>query len=164
MSETEQGLQKSLDNFSNYCDNWQLSVNVKKTKTMVIQNNPPKLNKNINFKYKGQKLENAHEYKYLGCVVTNNGKLHKCSMDLANKAKKALFSINTYASDFGNIPVNAACNLFNILIKPILTYNSEIHFMDSYLKYYNSQIRAKRTIKILTIYLLWIKHLWKRCS
>ena len=124
LSQTEFGLQNSLDNLSEYCDNWQLCVNIKKTKTMVIQNNPPKLINNILLKYKGPTLEKVTEYKYLGSIITN--KLHKCSIDLANKAKKVLFTMNSYASDLGNIPIKVACNLFNVLVKPILTYNSEI--------------------------------------
>jgi hypothetical protein len=32
LSETKEGLQHSLNNLSNYCDNWQLDINVNKTK------------------------------------------------------------------------------------------------------------------------------------
>ena len=41
LSETKKGLQHSLNNLSNYCDNWQLDINVNKTKSMII---PPKQN------------------------------------------------------------------------------------------------------------------------
>jgi hypothetical protein len=33
LSETKKGLQHSLNNLSNYCDNWQLAINVNKTKS-----------------------------------------------------------------------------------------------------------------------------------
>jgi hypothetical protein len=36
LSETKEGLQHSLNNLSNYCDNWQLDINVNKTKSMII--------------------------------------------------------------------------------------------------------------------------------
>ena len=151
---------------------------MKKTKAMILQNNPPKLNKNFNLIYKGHILENVREYKYLGCVITNNGNLTSCSIDLANKARKVLFAINSYTSDFGNIPVNVACNLFNTLVRPILTYNSEVCFMDSYLKFYNAQLRGQKsnsTVEVLSfvdktpmekIHLNFIKHTLgiKRCA
>ena len=37
ISESKEGLQNSIDKLSDFCDNWQLTVNVKKTKTMVLQ-------------------------------------------------------------------------------------------------------------------------------
>jgi hypothetical protein len=36
-SETEEGLQKSLDNFKTYCDKWKLKVNIAKTKIMIFK-------------------------------------------------------------------------------------------------------------------------------
>jgi hypothetical protein len=37
ISESKEGLQNSINKLSDFCDNWQLTVNVKKTKTMVLQ-------------------------------------------------------------------------------------------------------------------------------
>ena len=39
LSETKEGLQHSLNNLSNYCDNWQLDINVNKTKSMIFKQN-----------------------------------------------------------------------------------------------------------------------------
>jgi hypothetical protein len=39
LSETKEGLQNSLNNLSNYCDNWQLAINVNKTKSMIFKQN-----------------------------------------------------------------------------------------------------------------------------
>ena len=143
LSESKTGLQNSLDNLSEYCNNWQLTVNVKKTKTMVFQNNPPKTNNNF-IKYKGNYLENVNTYKFLGCVISCNGSLTSCSLDLAHKAKKVLFSIRSYTSEFGYIPIKIACKLFESLVKPILTYNSEVCYMESYIQLYRANLRAKK--------------------
>ena len=35
--ETSSGLQKCLDSLQEYCDKWRLTVNIKKTKTMVVE-------------------------------------------------------------------------------------------------------------------------------
>ena len=112
---------------------------------MVFQNNPHKLSKSHTFSYKGHLLENVHSYKYLGCVFNSNGNLTSWSLDLANKARKVLFAIKSYTSEFGNLPVKVSCrpNLFNTLVKPILTYSQEICFMDSYIKLFRAQGRAK---------------------
>jgi hypothetical protein len=55
LSKSRTGLQNSLDNLSEYCDKWQLTVNVKKSKTMILQNNFVKFKDNF--------LENVKEYK-----------------------------------------------------------------------------------------------------
>ena len=39
LSETKKGLQHSLNNLSNYCDNWQLAINVNKSKSMIFKQN-----------------------------------------------------------------------------------------------------------------------------
>ena len=61
------------------------------------------------------------------------------------KTKKVLFSIKAYSSGFGQTPVKVACNLFDTLVKPILTYNSEISFMDSYLKSFKATLCAEKS-------------------
>ena len=45
LSETKDGLQNSLNNLENYCTKWQLTLNVRKTKTMVLQSNRMKIRK-----------------------------------------------------------------------------------------------------------------------
>ena len=61
------------------------------------------------------------------------------------RQKKVLFSIKAYTSDFDQIPVKVACDLFDTLVKPILTYNSEISFMDSYLKLFRATLCAEKS-------------------
>ena len=39
LSESKEGLQNSLNKLSKFCDNWQLTLNIKKTKTMIFQQN-----------------------------------------------------------------------------------------------------------------------------
>ena len=110
---------------------------------MILQNNPSKINKPF-LKFKGKYLEKVYEYKYLGCVITSNGSLTSCSSDLAKKARKVLFAINSYSSGFGQLPVRVSCNLFATLVKPILTYNSEICYMDTYIQFYRAKLRANK--------------------
>ena len=80
--------------------------------------------------------------KYLDCVFNSNGNLTLCYLDLANKARKVLFAIKSYISEFEK-PFKVSCNLFNTLFKPILTFSQEICFMDSYIKLFRVQGRAK---------------------
>ena len=47
----------------------------------------------------------------------------------------------------GNFPVKVMSNLFEKLVRPILTYNSEISYMDYYLTFYRAKKRAAQTNK-----------------
>ena len=63
-----------------------------------------------------------------------------------------MFSIKGYTSDLGQLPVSVACNLFDTLVKPILCYNSEICFMDSYLKRFRAKQRAEKNSSLFNEY------------
>ena len=137
ISESKEGLQNSINKLSDFCDNWQLTVNVKKTKTMVLQQR--NINSNTSFiNFKGNIIQNVSEYKFLGSLIKSNG-----IEDLAKKAQKVLFSIKSRVASLGNIPIKVSNNLFDKLVQPVLTYNAEIYFMDSYLTYYRAKRRAE---------------------
>ncbi len=53
VSESAQGLQKCLNDLSNYCGKWGLTVNTAKTKCMVMSSTS-RVVKSLNFHYDGQ--------------------------------------------------------------------------------------------------------------
>ena len=68
---------------------------------------------------------------------------------MSKKAQKALFSIKARTAKLGNLPIKISCNLFDSLVKPVLTYNSEVSFMDTYHTLYKAKIRLKSQSKNL---------------
>jgi hypothetical protein len=66
-----------------------LTVNVKKSKTMILQNNCGKP-QNSFVKFKDNFLENAKGYKYVGCMINSIGSLVYSSLDLSKKDKKSI--------------------------------------------------------------------------
>ena len=145
-SESKEGLQKCLNNFSHYCDRWQLSVNIQKTKSMIFQNRNVKLEKPF-ILYKNQYIENVSEYKFLGSLIKRNGNLNFSMCYLAKKAKKVMFCLYSRFSAVGNVPVDISLQLFDSLIKPILTYNADICMMDSHLPLFRTKNRARNNYK-----------------
>ena len=115
---------------------------LKKTKTMVLQQR--NINSNTSFiNFKGNMIQNVSEYIFLGSLIKSNGNLNHSLEDLAKKAQKVLFSIKSRVASLGNIPIKVSNNLFDKLVQPVLTYNAEISFMDSYLTYYRAKRRAE---------------------
>ena len=123
LSNTSEGLQNSLNKLEKYRYDWQLTVSTKK----IFQNTQPP---SPNFYYKTVLLTETKEYNFLGNVMDFKGSFKKATQELNKKGLKVLFSLKNRFMNFNSILVNLSCKLFDILIRPILTYNSEIWFMD----------------------------------
>jgi hypothetical protein len=94
LSESKEGLQESLNKLLTYCNKWQLSVNYKKTKTMTIGslNRKPK----PNFTYNINLLENVNEFKFLGNVISQNGKFISSSSFIQKGSESDVFYLELY--------------------------------------------------------------------
>jgi hypothetical protein len=64
----------------------------------------------------------------------SNGNLSHRTTDLDKNARKALFCIKSYTTSLNNLTIKVANNLFDILVKPIMTYNSEVTYLDTFIK------------------------------
>jgi len=122
LSQSEKGLQTSLDKLYDYCVKWKLCVNNTKTKVMIFNKSGRMLNNHV-FKYDNNLIELCNEYCYLGILFTPSGSFTKTINYLKDKATKAFFKIreNLYSSSS-----KCSIKLFNSLIKPILCYGCEI--------------------------------------
>ncbi|CAG2252864.1 unnamed protein product [Mytilus edulis] len=130
-SETPNGLQHCVDALQSFCIDWGLNVNTKKTQTMILSNSKNRSLLDKHYFYFGpQPLESATEYKYLGIVFNNRGKLNIAAENLADKARKAYFALKSKLPYSNCIAVEKWVRLFNSLISPIMTYGSEIWISD----------------------------------
>ena len=139
LSSTHDGLQNSLNKLEEYCHDWQLTVNIKKTKVMIFQNTyspTPQLF------YKNFPLSETKEYNFLGNIINYKGKFKSAIQELSKKGLKVLFSLRSRFSNFETIPVNLSIKLFDVLIRPILLYNSEIWFMEDYFSIFKALKRS----------------------
>ena len=150
LSESKEGLQSSLDKLGVYCDKWQLTVNGKKTKAMVISNKYKR--ENMTFLYKNEKIETVKEFKFLGNYISENGNFISSAKFLSQKALKVMYSIRSYISNANIMPANLSCHIFDSLVRPILTFNSEIWYMDVYRSFYNSELRVNNNEKSINNY------------
>ena len=89
-STSKQGLQNSLDKLESYCNTWQLSLNIKKTKCMLLSRGNAKM---PNFTFKGEFLENVSSYKYLGIIIHKNGRTTHAINDRITKSNRAIYML-----------------------------------------------------------------------
>ena len=123
-SETQEGLQESLYNLEAYCDKWNLTVNIEKTKVMVFRKGGS-ISKAFKWTYKGQELEIVNNFNYLGIVMSSGGSFVPATNTLYGKALKAMHSLFNLTKDM-NVPINIMFNLFDAYVSSILNYNCEV--------------------------------------
>ena len=113
-----------LCRLEDFCNNWNLIVNINKTK-IIIFNKAGRVLKGYNFTYGNH----VNEYKYLGIYFRSSGIFTQCIKYLCNKALKAIFCIKkALISDCMNTGLYVT--LYNHCVKPILLYGSEVWSID----------------------------------
>ena len=123
ISETKEGLQKCLDKLHRYCIKWHLSVNIDKTKCMLLSLGNAKMQ---SFMFGEKILENVQTYKYLGVILHKNGKFSAAILDRISKTKRALHVVKQILGYSSNAPVKLAMSLFDKQLSPILLYGSSV--------------------------------------
>ena len=108
-------MQKALDLLEEYCHRWQLIVNTDKTKIMIFN----KAKYNIEVKYQGNNLDIVTEYTYLGLLIHKSGSFSRAIHELAKKAQKAYFNIQSMLRRLKTTP-KVFIKLFDTLVRPIL--------------------------------------------
>ena len=126
-SDTFCGLQKQLDGLHQFCFNNHMIVNEMKTKFMVFGKPIDTSKLPFNSKF----IEEVKEYKYLGNIISSikqpqQDPFMRSYAFLCDQARKALFSMTCKTKTIGHLPPEIMFNLFDALIKPILTYGSDV--------------------------------------
>ena len=122
LSHTAEGLQNSLEKLGGYAKYKHLTINTKKSKTMIF--NPLGRHLKQQFSIEGQLLESVNTFCYLGFEVKPSGTVKHAMNTLQEKAKKALQPLMCAISRF-NIPAKTVIRLFHAFISPIILYSVE---------------------------------------
>lgn len=76
-----------------YCQNWALAVNLKKTNIMIFQKRPRCQEDKYKFTLNGIVIEHTMSYTYLGLTVSASGNFNMAVNVLKGKARRALYTI-----------------------------------------------------------------------
>ena len=115
-------MQKCIDNVFNFGKAKHLTINVKKSKTMVF--NPTGKFIRDTFTLNDKVLEPVQTFCYLGVDIKCSGTMKHARNILNDKGSKALRPLLSAIARF-NIPFNTSIRLFHTFISPILLYNTE---------------------------------------
>lgn len=123
VSNSPNDLQNSINGLAKYCSQWQLILNVVKTKVVVFGKKQP----GLSFTYNDVDIEISENYKYLGCLFQSEGNIFKEHLNsVITKASRATFNVQKYCKPLGSPPPSLVLKLFNSLVVPVLEYGSEI--------------------------------------
>ena len=126
LSDTFHGLQTQLDGLNKFCHNNHMIVNEMKTKFMVFGN--PEMSK---LRFNSVDIAEVNDYKYLGNIISptrypGQDPFRNTYQFLCDQARKATFAMKSKVQAIGDIPPDILLNLFDLMIKPILTYGSDV--------------------------------------
>ena len=125
LSDTIIGLQRQLSILEYFCDDYHVEVNTVKTKVLVFRNGG-NLARREKWTYKGTSLEVVNGFHYVGLLLTTQMSLNGMVSDIALKGKKAMVSIFSTLSAYGNLSKTVFFKLFDVKIAPILFYGAEL--------------------------------------
>ena len=123
LAENGDDLQIALNALNDYCTDWDLSVNTKKTKIVIFSRG--KIRIIPKFSFNNKDVEVVFEYKYLGIVFNYNGKFNKAKKLLVDQGKRAMYALISKSRKL-NLPIDIQIHLFDTLVMPILLYGCEI--------------------------------------
>ncbi len=124
VSRSEKGLQNAMDRLSNYCQQWHLEVNAKKSQVMITNKRSYDSCNKITFGKNA--LDYVKEYKYLGVLIRNTGSFAMAQEQLSQKAIKAMFAIKQSLFQSNIFDPNSMLKCFDSMVRPIMTYGCEI--------------------------------------
>ena len=122
------GMQKILKNLEEYCKRWMLTINMKKSKCMIMGSTETGHIFTNHFMLNDTCLDYVQSYKYLGIDFSQNGKFTLAIENRVHKARNAIFSLRKACYSMADIAPNVEIlkQLFQSKIIPILTYGCAI--------------------------------------
>ena len=117
LSRSKSGLQNCLDQLHEWCENWLLQINTKKTKIMIFQKHNSSQPTKIQFHIGDKKIDTTKEYNYLGLKISQNGKFKLAQQQLGEKALHALYKIRKNI-DFHKLTPKLATKIFDSTSPP----------------------------------------------
>jgi hypothetical protein len=110
------GLRRAISCIKDFCEEWNLKINVAKTKIVVFKKGG-KPSRDKKWHLGGEEMKVVKEIKYLGVVLYSRGKWEKERKRVAIRGKSALSSINIYVARAPNIEAKVLEKLYNVSVE-----------------------------------------------
>ena len=118
-------MQRKINFLYDFCSKYKLTVNQSKTKMMVFRNGGV-IKAIEKWTYGGVEIEPVTYYPYLGVTMSSRLCWSTFLDNLTNKASRIVNSARGFFNRYKYIDVKTAFKIFDMKIKPILLYGSEV--------------------------------------
>ena len=119
-----ESLQTNINVLHKFCNKWGLSINIKKTKTLIFGRGTSEVS--LNACYLGEEvIENVDKYCYLGIVFHKSGNFKIATNELRKKALRASFGLRKHIVKSA-LSIKSLFILFDSLIKPVFLYGCQV--------------------------------------
>ena len=125
VSDTPYHLQRMLNQLEQYCNTWNLNVNINKSKITIFRKGGY-LKRNEHWTYKETPIEIVSSYKYLGIYVTSRCIWTECQKILDAQGTKVVYMLKSTLAQFNNLSSDLLFKIFDTKVLPILHYGAEI--------------------------------------
>uniref|UniRef100_A0A8C7WPE7 Reverse transcriptase domain-containing protein n=1 Tax=Oryzias sinensis TaxID=183150 RepID=A0A8C7WPE7_9TELE len=120
----EQDMQQEMDAFSSACDNFGLTINIKKTEVMY-QPAPGKPYQEPNITVKGQRLQDVENFTYLGSTLSRNTNIDAEVNNRIAKASSAFGRLRKSVWERRGILQNTKIKVYRAVVLTTLLYGCE---------------------------------------
>ena len=121
LAESEVELQANINKFNNVCIDFGMKISVGKTKVMKISKKEGK----INCKIGEDVIEQVSSFSYLGCIISEDGKLDKEFDSRIAKANAVSSQLRNTLFSKKEVSTKTKLSIHRAIFRPIITYGSE---------------------------------------
>ena len=133
-------MQRKINALEEFCDKWKLKINTDKSKMMVFRNGGY-LKQSEKWWFKGEILSVASYYSYLGVVFSSRLCWSKFIDNQVCKGLRIISRLRHVFNKLDGVDIKTAAKIFDMKIKPLLMYGSEIWGTKQYDTVENVQTR-----------------------
>lgn len=125
LAETPELLQRSINKVRDYCEMWNLTVNLDKSKIMVFQKGGRRSQTEKWFFGEGE-IETVREYKYLGLLLTPTLSMTKHLKERLALGKSAINTTWREVISQKDVPHSAKYKIFEAVMRSIVCYAGQV--------------------------------------
>ncbi len=126
LPENEHDLQKLLDIINRWSQEWQMMVNVQKSKIVHFRKGPSIPVTEATFQYREQQIQVVDRYRYLGLIFTEYLDFSIMAKYVSQAAQRVLGMLIAKSKAHGGMPYAVFTKLFDSLVQPIIDYGASI--------------------------------------
>lgn len=125
MTDTQLKMQRLLNTWVKEIENKKMSINIKKSKVMIIKGKTSEVNEEGGIFCKGVRLEEVSTYQYLGTTISNEGKIDQEVLNRIKKATGIYYQLNKTVFGKKEIQKKSKRKVYETIVLPTLLYGSE---------------------------------------